>query len=116
MDIDFNGMTNAQVAELAFRLNYEQEKYKSMAEDAKKELRSRLDDGKTHDMGKLKVKVSETKRFDADLAEQVLSVTKFKKICVAKPNATLAKTVLTKDEYEKTRKKFENSITVTVKE
>lgn len=115
-DIDFSTMSTAEVATVTMRMSAEEAKFKKAAENGKKELRKRLEVGKTHPIGKLNVKVSPTLRFDAALAEEVLPPTKFKKILVAKPDATLAKAILTKAEYESTRKKFENAISISVKE
>lgn len=117
MDIDLSNEPNARVANFAFQFAQEATKYKKLAEDAKAELRRRLAVSREpHAFGKIRVKVAEYRRFDAGLAEEVLPATKFKKICVAKPDATLAKAVLTKAEYEQTRKKYENAVTITVEE
>lgn len=119
MDIDLTAATDAQVATFAFNFAKEAENYKRLADDAKAELRKRLaitTRANPHAFGKLRVKVAETRRFDAGLAEEVLPPAKFKKILVAKPDSTLAKAVLTKAEYEQTRRKYENAITITVEE
>ena len=107
MDIDFTTATDAQVATFAFNFAKEAENYKRLA------ITTRAN---PHAFGRLRVKVAETRRFDAALAEEVLPPAKFKKILVAKPDSTLAKAVLSKAEYEQTRKKYENAITITVEE
>jgi hypothetical protein len=118
MDIDFTKNTDAEVANMAFRLALEAEKAKKLADTAKAELRKRLPlSGRTpHAFGKIRIKVAPTLRFDAGLAEEVLPPAKYKKICIAKPDSTLAKAVLSKAEYEQTRKKYDNAITITVEE
>lgn len=119
MDIDLSTATDAQVATFAFNFAKEAENYKRLADDAKAELRKRLaitTRANPHAFGKLRVKVAQTLRFDANLAEEVLPPAKFKKICIPKPDSTLAKAVLSKAEYEQTRKKYENAITITVEE
>jgi hypothetical protein len=117
MDMDYSQQTDAQVATFAFNFAKEAEHYKKLADDAKAELRKRLaitTRANPHAFGKLRVKVAQTLRFDASLAEEVLPPAKFRKICVAKPDSTLAKAVLTKAEYEQTRRKYDNAITITV--
>lgn len=118
MELDFTNEPDANVANYAFRLALEVEKAKKLADAAKAELRRRLPlSGRTpHAFGKIRIKVAPTLRFDAGLAEEVLSTAKFKKICIAKPDSTLAKAVLSKAEYEQTRKKYDNAITITIAE
>jgi hypothetical protein len=123
-EIDFAGESSEKLTTLAYNFAAEAEKYKKLADDAKRELRKRLTitvAGRPHQFGRLRVKVAEYRRFDAKTAETNLSAAKFKKILVPVPSAELAKAlvksrVLTPDDYEACRKAYDNAITITVVE
>lgn len=123
-EIDFAGESSEKLTTLAYNFAAEAEKFKKLAEDAKRELRKRLTitaPNDPHRFGRLRVKVAEFRRFDAKTAEANLSAAKFRKILVPVPNAELAKAlvksrVLTSDDYEACRKAYDNAITITVVE
>ena len=66
----------------------------------------------THAAGKWRVDVTPTKRFDGALAEQVLSTRLFNEICKKTPNASLAKKVLTGEQYTCCQKVSGQKLTV----
>ena len=88
------------------------------AEDKVKELKSELD-ALTIDLefgayatDTHEIKYVPVRRFDAATAEKVLSKTAFSKILEKKPSSTLAKRVLTGDQYEQCQREAGTRMTV----
>lgn len=60
----------------------------------------------TYPAGRYILKVSDNRRFDPNTAMKALSAAKVKAISVSKPDSTLAKKVLSGDDYAKCQRSF----------
>lgn len=110
--MNFENMTTEDLVRSAHRLQVSRDRLNDELATMKRELRSRLTKPQQLTFGMSRIIVEENKRFNPDLAKEVLPPARLKKIMVPTPNSAVAREVLTEDEYASVQKHGERKITI----
>lgn len=93
-DVDVKALTDDQLVKHAHHLHTLHADLAKALDTAKKELGSRARRSGTRVVGNVSLNMSRSSRFSDEVAQKKLTKTQYRKICVTKADATLAKEIL----------------------
>lgn len=93
-DVDVSALTDEQLIKHTYHLHTRHAELAKTLETAKKEMGKRAKRPGSRVVGNISLTLSRSNRFSDDVAQQTLTKTVYRKICVTKADPTRAKEVL----------------------
>lgn len=109
---DFDAMNDAELSVYGNQMKSHEKRYKQLHESVKRELKRRNPHDRTYVHGDVAFIITTNVRFDPEFARANLTPTEYSKILVSKPDAELAKEVLTEERYKLACKDHGNKVEI----